>query len=239
MSIRLLAIASNYTGTINELPDCVLDSENVIKAFSPFCETAESITGKDATRDGIRSAVAEFIGSLKSNDLGLLYFSGHGTQDKVQGKKVEAIVCDGFELIYDFEMRVDLNRRVDGSLLCALADSCYSGGLSRDFNRAKARTMPVAQAVRHRIRFPVRTPKRPNAIFEGCDTKELSYSTGTGGAMTNVLLKAFAERKDATTLPALYKRVRKSLPSKQWPQTPQFVCDKVLEKRMLKSFTGK
>jgi hypothetical protein len=237
MAIKLLAIASNYEGTINQLPDCILDSENIIKTFSPFCDTAESIVGKDATRDGIRSAVATFIGGLQSGDLGILYFSGHGTTDRVQGKKVEAIVCDDFELIYDFEMRVDLNKRADGSMLAAIADSCYSGGLSRGLVKGKPRTMPAALCVRHRVRFPVRTPKRPNSILEGCDVKEVSYSTGHGGAMTNVLIPAFNERKDNTTLPAIYKRIRKSLPSKQWPQTPQLVIDKVLEKRTLKSFT--
>lgn len=234
--IRLLAIASNYTGTINELPDCILDSENILKTFSPFCDSAESITGTDATRAGIKTAVAKFIGGLQPNDLGLLYFSGHGTTDKVQGKKVEAIVCDGFELIYDFEMRTDLNRRADGSMLVAVADSCYSGGLAKDFQHGKRRSMALSACVRHRVRFPVRTPKRPNAIFEGCAAKEVSYSTGEGGAMTNVLLKSFNERTITTTLPALYKRIRKELPSRQWPQTPQFVCDKSLEKRTLKSF---
>jgi hypothetical protein len=236
MSIHLLAIGSNYEGTVNALPDCLIDVANAIKTFEPFCETAESIVGSDATRDNIRSHVACFIGALEPKDLGILYFSGHGTTDKVQGKKVEAIVCDDFELIYDFEMRGDLNKRVDGSMLVALADSCYSGGLSKAFAKAKPRGMNADDCVGHRVRFPVRTPKRPNAIFEGCAAKEVSYSTGNGGAMTLATLKAFADRKVDTTLPALYKRIRKLLPSKQWPQTPQFQIDKVLEKRTLKSF---
>lgn len=232
--IHLLAMGSNYTGESYALPDCELDCANVVKAFGPYCATATLRIGKQATRAGVRSAVAKFIKELEPTDMGILYWSGHGTTDRVGGKRVEAIVCDGAELIYDFEMRADLNKRAAGSMLVAAADSCYSGGLPRELKR-KAKKLALEHCVRHTAKLPAKTPAKPNAIYTACG-QEVSYSTGKGGAFTLAFLKAFSERKDKTTLPALYQRIRKLLPSREWPQTPTFTCDKSLEGRTLKSF---
>jgi len=240
MSIKLLAAGTNYTGTVNELPDCILDVENIADTFKPFAEVT-TLTGADATRAGLMSAVHKFLSSLKKNDLGILWWSGHGTYETIKGKRVEAIVCDGFELIYDFELQTDLLVRQAGSLLMYGADSCYSGGLPRGLslgatNHGKVRAMPVKSCITHKVIVPTRKAKRPNAGITGCNVKEVSYSTGDGGAMTNAFRAAFATSKQNTTLPALYKRIRKVLPSSEWPQTPQFHCDPVLAKRTLKSF---
>lgn len=239
MSIRMLAMASNYAGTVNELPDCILDCTRVSTAFKKFCDVTLLI-GKQESRLGVIAAVVKLLASLNKGDLGIIYYSGHGTYDSIKGKRESAIVCDDFQLIYDFEMHAELANRVPGSLLMCIADSCYSGGLlPRTLNHGKARTIAISRCVNHDVVRPTRSPEKPNADLTGCSAKEVSYSTGQGGALTNALLPALHARTDKTTLPALYKTIRKTLPSKQWPQTPGFYCDDVLAKRTINSFIAK
>lgn len=235
--IHLLAIATNYTGESYELPDCELDARNVVAAFKPHCDSVKSLIGSKATRAGITKAVRALIGSLKKGDLGLLYFSGHGTYETIKGKRVEAIVCHGGTLIYDFETRIEFNKRVEGSLIAAASDSCYSGGMLRDF-KLKPRTVNVHKLRTHKVDMPTRTPERPDAKLAASNTGEYSYSTGNGGAYTNVFLMEFKKSKFNTTIPSWHKRIRKHLPSDQWPQTPQLQIDDVLKRRTLKSFKG-
>lgn len=236
--IHLLAFGNDYRGTINQLPDCETDAKNVTAMFKPYCASTQTILS--ATRDAMREATKEFLASLLPNDLGILYYSGHGTTDKVNGKLSEAIVCNDFGLIYDFELRADLNKRADGVMLAMAADSCYSGGLSKAVRREGIpRVIPANYCVSHNARRPSRSPQRPNAIYEACSNKETASSTGKGGAWTNVFRKAFDERKANTTLPGLHKRITQLLPSRDYPQHPQFEIDNVLKNRTLKSFIGK
>ena len=235
--IQLLAGATDYPGYDYGLPDCELDCSRVKEAFKPFAKV-KTLTAKRPTYDALRAAVQSFARNLKPSDFGLLYWSGHGTVDSINGRRVEAIVCYGGELYYDFEMRADLNLRPDGAMIAALVDACHSGGLPRG-HKGRVRKLPIADCVRRSVSLPARSPAKPNAIFSACKATELAYSTGDGGAMTLAFLKAFKQRKDKTTLPALFKAIQKELPSDEWPQTPQFVCDDVLAGRTLKSFVGK
>jgi hypothetical protein len=233
--IHLLAFGNNYRDTINELPDCELDAENVHALFEPFCASVQ--IALSATRAQMRDATAKFLKSLKSGDLGILFYSGHGTTDRVGGKKAEAIVCNDFQLIYDFELRADLNKRAKGVMLAMAADSCYSGGLSKATkHHGKPRVVPANVCIRHAARLPAKTPAKPNAIYEACSANETASSTGHGGAWTNAFIEALGKREEKTTLPALHSRIRKLLPSLDYPQHPQFVCDKSLTGRTLKSF---
>ena len=240
MAIHLLAIASNYTGESYALPDCELDAAAILAAFQPYCETAKGLIGPRATREGITKAVRTLIGSLNSGDLGILYFSGHGTYETVKGKRVEAIVCHGGSLIYDFEKRQEFNKRRAGSLIAAASDSCFSGGMLRaKWLPGKKRAVDISKLYPHKIDLPTKSPTKPNAEFSASDVKEVSYSTGHGGAWTLAFLKSLAASKFNTTLPALHKRIRKLLPSDEWPQSPQLSIDASLAKRTLKSFAGK
>jgi len=232
--IHLLAIASNNRGESCELPDCELDATNIAEAFEPFCASAKCLLAEKATRNSIFTAVRKFLATLGKGDLGLLYFSGHGTFDTIKGKRVEAIVCHGLELIYDFELRAELTKRAAGSMLASLADCCFSGGLPR--GHGKARTVAVKHCFKHTAELPTRGVKRPNATYAACRAGEVAFSTGMGGAMTLTFLEAFAERQTNTTLPALHKRIQKMLPNDRWNQHPCFYTDNAMKRRTLQSF---
>lgn len=240
MSIHGLFIGNNYEGTANALPDCHIDARNCVGTFEPYCDTAKLITGVQAGRTGILSAGHEIKTRLKPGDLWIITNSGHGTTDTINGRKVEAVVCDKFDLIYDFEFDHLLDDgRADETTIAVFSDSCFSGGLTRGINQG-VRTMPVDECRKHAAIPPAKESPLPGVIyFSGCSKGEFSYSTGKGGAMTIAVLKAFGERKDNTTFGQLFKRIAGKgglLPTKDWPQHPQCSGSAADLKRTLKSF---
>ncbi len=235
MSIHLLAVGSNYEGESCELPDCILDVLNVATAFEPFVASAKCLIGNKSTRRGTLSAVRKFLDGLRKGDLGLLYFSGHGTTDKVQGKEIQATVCHDLNLIYETEWRAELMRREQGSMLAMLVDCCYSGGLPRG---KRGRTVSIRNVFRHDVEWPTREQKRPNSVYTACRAGEVAYSTGNGGAMTNAFLEEFETRHTNTTLQSLFNRVKKHLPNADYPQHPTAYLDSTMKRRTLKRFAG-
>lgn len=237
--IHLLAIGTNYTGESYELPDCEYDAMQITKTLKPFCTTAKELLGARATRPGILRAVKALLAHLTRGSLGLLYFSGHGTQTTVQGRRQEAIVAHGGTLVYEREIRALLSDRAAGSMLCSMADCCHSAGLAKGRLRGFKRSIPDSFCFLPDIaRLPRVSKNLPDSRWLACKADELAYSTGNGGAYTLAFLEAFADRGEKTTLPALHKAIRRQLPSDRWPQTPQLRCDAELRTRTIKSFVA-
>ena len=239
MAIHLLAIGNNYRRTVNALPDCELDAKRVAKLFSPYCASTKTLLSKGRTPTIVATQI--FLRKLKAGDLGLLYYSGHGTQTAVDQKVSEAIVCNDMRLIYDFEMRELLSQRAKGSLLASAADCCHSGGLTRNqiepARSAMRRAVVASRCIKHLATRPQQLADQPNAVFLACLPEESAYSTGDGGAWTNQFLVAM--RGDTrSTLVANHRKITRRLPSADYPQHPQFECDSRLRRRTVRSFVG-
>lgn len=234
--IHGLFIGCNYTGTANELPDCELDAERLDDEFAPFLKSGKVLLSNQATRNGMIAALESLKKKMKAGDLALVAYSGHGTTDTIDGKLVQAIVPNDFELIYEFELRRMLT---DLGTAALMADSCYSGGLTRSM-AAGSRFISISRCRPHAVNLPSRKPAAPHAVYSACGPRETAASTGNGGAMTLAILEAFRERKDATTFASLATRVKKLLPSREYMQHPQFTCkNKDFAKRTLRSFNRK
>lgn len=171
---------------------------------------------------------------FQPGDLALIGYSGHGTTDKINGKAVQAIVPNDAILLYEFELR---QMMADMGMAVLLADSCFSYGLARG-QLNKPRAIPLSKCTSPKVVVPPQTASGPHAFFAACKANETAASTGHGGAMTLAILEAFEARKANTTLPALFKRVRKLLPSSEYPQSPQFACADALKRRTINSFIG-
>lgn len=234
MSVHGLFIGNNYRGESFELPDCEMDALSLAEEFEPYLTSGKVLLSK--TRRSMISA----LGSLKDRvtrnyDLALVSFSGHGTTDTINGKQVQAIVCNDGTLIYEFELRQML---ADLGLAALLADSCYAGGLTRGMQRGK--TIPVRFCFTHEAKVPSKLPPQPHARYLACRAGETAASTGHGGAMTLAVLEAFRERKDETTFDALGKRIKQLLPNGEYEQHPVYSCTVAsFGKKTLKSFRAK
>lgn len=236
MGIYLVAIGCNYRQTESELPDCEMDAISIVDALSDHTTACRAVLGKG--RRAIESTVRRYLGRARSGDIILLSFSGHGTTGYVGGKKVQGIVTEDMEVIYDFELRQIVNTRDSGVVAVMLADCCYSGGLAR--RKGKVRAIPSNRCFLHKVLVPSRLSPPPNAVYLACKANEVAYSTGSGGAMTLAFVAALEKLGVEGTLRGLHREVRKSLPSWEWPQTPQFVCrDRKLASRTLGSFLNR
>jgi len=247
MAIHSLYVASNFTDTMNELPDCLLDARRWNKLLKPFCASSTLLLGKRASREGILKAGKKWLERLEPSDLGILLFSQHGTQEKINGQPHEAIVCDDLELIYDFESDDLLSHRAKRTTVAILGDVCYFGGMPRGFkhNPSKPKTIPLRRCKSHKAIPPAKMKALRNAIVyagaSGLPGDEYSYSTGHGGAMSLAMQQAFGERGMDATFGWLHRRVtigkNRLLPSDEAPQHPTITASADNLRRTLKSFT--
>lgn len=241
MAIHGLFIGNDYKGTDYELPDCELDARNVCAAFKPYCQSTVLLTGAKATRDGIHNAGRRIKAELKDDDGWLISNSSHGTVEWKGRKRVEAIVCHGGDLIYDFEMDELLDdERPKNSRVIVFSDSCFSGGMERAFRTHIRRTIGDEHCRSHKATPPAVKRPLPGVIyFSASRDNEESFSTGKGGAMTLAVLKAFYERRSNATFADLFKRIAGRgglLPTDDYPQHPQCFGSQADLGRSLESF---
>jgi len=89
----------------------------------------------DATRDQILSALNQYRHSLTSDSSLLIYYAGHGYFDKDSGRAywfpVDADPNDNSHWISADDITSDI-RALPARHVLVVADSCYSGALSRD-----------------------------------------------------------------------------------------------------------
>lgn len=127
--------AKHYQGWSGELFACEFDAKDM-QALAKSCKMQSTILlTRKATRKAVLAALRAGAKKLKSGDLFLLTYSGHGGQvDDVSGDeddKLDETWClyDG-ELIDD-ELYLELSRFAGGVRVLVLSDSCHSGTVTR------------------------------------------------------------------------------------------------------------
>lgn len=240
MAIHALLCATNYVGETCELPDCIDDAMNMAEALEPYIATGKEVIGDKATLLNMSSSLAKLKSQMKSRDLAIVYWSGHGTTDAIGGKNAQGIVTADMQILYEHHLRrllADLGQAV------FIADCCFSGGLVRSDLTTKQlkrqRWIPATHCFHRRgVELPSKAVPKPHATYMACKAGETAASTGKGGAFTLALLEAFAERGDKATLRGLHDAIRKLLPSKEYNQHPQFNCrDAAFAQRTIRSFS--
>jgi len=233
VAIHALFVGCDYQGESCQLPDCALDARHMAEALEPHLASGRLLTNEHAERQHILDAIAELKAKAKKTDVVILYYSGHGTYDTLKGKRVQGIVPNDLQVIYEVELRQQL---ADFGQAIYIADSCFSGGLSR--GKRKSRFTPIRNCFTRAIDLPAKTPKRPHVVYSACRDNETAASTGEGGAFTNALREVFADHPDRLTFKGLFRGVRKLLPNADYNQTPQlFYSDEKFISRTLASFT--
>jgi len=129
-SKRALLFGLNYTGTENQLQGCIQDTVNISsylrsKGFS--ITTFTDRTSVKPTKKNMTTKMNEFLSSLRPNDVGFIWYSGHGTL--VNNNKNAWVPLDfrssGFLSEDSFRNKIVA---LDPSVkLFVGSDSCYSG----------------------------------------------------------------------------------------------------------------
>jgi hypothetical protein len=134
----------DYPGVENDLGGCVNDARAWAELLVELCGFPQGevrlILNGEATKRNILSALDELVGGGRGGDVLAFIYSGHGTwvpdrgpKDEADGRDEALVPCEAdFErLILDDDIRACLDRIAAGVAFTFIADSCYSGTVTR------------------------------------------------------------------------------------------------------------
>ena len=128
--------AAAYSGWEGPLAACEFDANDMAALAKSRGIKPTVLLTKKATRAGMLAGMRSAAKALKSGDLFLLTYSGHGGQvpdangDEPDKKDETWCLYDG-QLIDD-ELYFELSRFAAGVRVLVLSDSCHSGSVTRD-----------------------------------------------------------------------------------------------------------
>jgi hypothetical protein len=198
-------------------------------------------------------AITEMVASLKSGDIAVLTFSGHGTyvpdKDNDEEDSYDEALCAhdimNKQFLTDDELWSIFKKKKRGSKIIFISDSCHSGTVARDLNmpgiaspKGKPRfldpsvflspeelNLPVARGMAREFN-PKKKHTNTALLMSGCQEKEYSYdariNNRPNGAFTYNALKILNNLPPDANYSTWYKSIRSSLPSREYPQTPNF-----------------
>jgi len=201
--IALLFAIDNYPGTQNDLPDCIKDQNNVADFLAlnypefKILKFTDSMVTTTSFRDNIKNQVT----ALKSGDILLINYSGHGTRG------INPAEPDGYsealylwnDAFWDQEWSKLLQLIPAGAKVIIVLDSCFAHGSTETKNiHTKVRfvqTQVIPEGMK-RIRRILKGDMLNYLVFAACEENQTSTSTGHGGVFTIYWLKAW--QKDYT-----------------------------------------
>lgn len=214
---RALLIGINYKGTqIGDLPGIELDVRRMQEVARDLgISDIRTLSNHEATLDGIRRAVKDLGRGVESDDLVLVYYSGHGTRVPDRGRPDEEDQRD--ESLVPFNARrvgengEDLaNALVDdefGELLAGIGsdrllvvvDACHSGTAAKNLgNEAVSKAYHYSTKGMDLPATPLRRDRAPDdwgnelnfiGIMAAQDHEE-AIATPSGSVLTNALHSA-------------------------------------------------
>lgn len=249
MSKTALCIGINdYPGTESDLFGCVNDANQWCDALMDRGFIVSTLFDEQATGKAMRDAIGKLISKAKNGDSIVIQYSGHGTfipdENKDEDDQVDECICP-YDImdngpIVDDELNSLFSSKAEGVKLVVIADSCFSGTVAKFapfrfkdklFPHVGVRFLPPTVFLKRSvdrlksIRFFLHPPGRDVALLlAGCWSTEYSYDANfygvPNGAFTYVALAALKKLKPTATYADWMKAIRKKLPSRQYPQTP-------------------
>ena len=181
----------------------------------------------NATRRDILSALNSFREKLGENDNFLLYYAGHGELDRNNDRghwlPVDAAPSDTTNWISNTSV-TDIINAMNAKHVMVIADSCYSGSLTRSVSTSLAGDLsPALQEkwLRKMITLRSRTVLTSGGLQPVLDSGEGSHSV-----FANVLLRALRNNNDVLEGPVLFskvaRRVKTAAAKLGYEQTPEY-----------------
>lgn len=237
---------NNYPGMSNDLKGCVNDANDWAELLAEFGFNVDVLLDGQGTRENIKAALRNLVSALGPGDYGAFTYSGHGTYNRdTSGDESDSydealFVYDG--ILLDDELRELLDDLQSQASLIFISDSCYSGTVTRVLNDsslyAKPRYMPVLgynplTPVRRRFMQEV---EMLELLLTGCSDSEYSYDAFINGryngAMSRFAIDTIRANREAT-YDEFFGVLRQSLPSQDYPQTPQLEGSQANKSRVM------
>jgi hypothetical protein len=147
MKKSALVVGINYYGTSRQLGGCLNDAEKtiekLIKEFDFDLNDIQLLVEEFATRQNILNGIQRLVQKLRTGDLGIFTYAGHGTQtvdlppieepDMLDEAIVPYDAINNREnLIRDDEIGAQLAHLVTDSHFVVIFDSCHSATATRN-----------------------------------------------------------------------------------------------------------
>jgi hypothetical protein len=202
--VALLFGINNYPGgSDNDLNGCINDINDVaakLNSLYPSAWTIELFKDSEVTKFAFRNSIKNQIVAMKSGDLLLIAYSGHGTQvndphhDEDDGYDEALYLYDG--VFTDDEFNSILQLIPDGAKVIIGLDSCFSGTATRLYDKGylKAKYIPgkIRKSLKRRKKY-LKSDIMKWVVFSGCQEDQTSadaYIAGRyNGAFTWAWLK--------------------------------------------------
>lgn len=221
---------NNYPGFTNDLKGCVNDANDwgVMLEHAGFA--VDKVLDSDATKNTILNKLDELISNAVADDDIVFTYSGHGTSvtdksgDEIDGYDEALVAYDA--TILDDELRAILQKTQSGVHIVVIADSCFSGTVTRVLMSDKARPrylitdkIPETATLKKKL---LSDEEMIEVLITGCSDLEYSYDAQINGRWNGAMTAyATSVMKQGQTYNEFYQKLRALLPSDDYPQTPQ------------------
>jgi uncharacterized caspase-like protein len=245
---------NDYPGTGSDLAGCVNDAMAWQKELEDrrFDALPIMLDG-DADKASIVSAINDLAVMATAGGLVVITYSGHGTwvrdRNGDEADRRDEGICPHDiargNVLLDDELAVLMSHFDPDVRVVVISDSCHSGTVVRAVASdcqwtprflAKELWMPdgwEAGAVRYakpKAQWDVFCDR--DLLLAGCRDAEYSYDAEFGGmpagAFSYYALRALRSLRNGATYSDWYKDICRNLPSRDYPQTPQWMGNKGL-----------
>lgn len=240
----VLIAANDYIGTPYQLPDCQLDGRNWRAFIAEHQPNIPINLVVERTRDEMREDAVAWRKTIRDGQLGGYIYSGHGSDPRSASEPDlhnEALVGVDGKLWLDDDFAAVMAEG-EGHVMVIL-DSCFSGGMARGFLTLDmlARDRFFGNVIVPRY-LPSEPPTSPlslrrhsyrafnhhGALWSASSEREVSFSTGQGGAFSRAAQAAW---KDGMTWKAWHEAVTPAyIPTSSFPQHPKLTGKMLFEK---------
>jgi hypothetical protein len=248
---RALCVGINdYPGTGNNLCGCGNDANDwaslLVECFGFKQDNITLLTDAIATRFNILSALTYLVIDAGPGDVIVFTYAGHGTyildrdQDEHDIRDEALYVHDG--TLPEDEFRIRFNQIDPRAHLTVISDSCHSGTITRQMlNRGsdiegealktvmRMRFMPprgnncnIVLPIRKRFLYPGYSMHE--VLLTGCNAGESAYEAYVNDRYHGIMTAAAVQlirNNPKQTYRELHQNLRRKLPSRYYPQSPQ------------------
>ena len=149
---------NHYAGWAGDLQACEADAHAMARIAGTRGMASTLLLTRDATRARVLAAIRKAATRLRTGDLFLLTYSGHGGQvpdlSGDEGDNYDETWCLYDGQLIDDELYFELSRFAAGVRILVLSDSCHSGSVTRELPPPppppgqRVKLMPEAVAMR-------------------------------------------------------------------------------------------
>ena len=218
IGINKVSQQAYYPLKVPDLAACENDAIAMYAIAEKVGYQASVILSEAATYQSVVAAIARSGSRLKSGDIFLLTYSGHGSQvfDKSgdESDRLDETWVLYNRQILDDELYELWSKFAAGVRILVISDSCHSGTVARIGGGVKTRLNLVSKGIAEKSISPV---VASGILISGCQDRQVAWEVGKNGLFTSKLIEVWAEGNYKGTYRQFRNAIATRLPRSQSP----------------------